>query len=148
MRVRKDFGNTDNSQIWRTHQEVAEVVTGEGEVEEEEPPEAEAKAVVEASLRFTTQDSWNPVPLYDALWVVYASPEPSLISLSAGGFGDRGGRGGARGRGAPRGRGRGAPRGGGGARGGAKTIVVCNPNPTCLLPAHMRFLFEKMLTSS
>ena len=64
-----------------------------------------------------------------ALRFVFASPESSLISQYAGGFGDRGGRGGARGRGAPRGRGRGAPRGGGGARGGAKTIVVCIPNP-------------------
>lgn len=101
----------------------------EGEVEEEEHPEAEAEAVVEASLHFTTQDSWNPVPLHNALRFVFASPESSLISQYAGGFGDRGGRGGARGRGAPRGRGRGAPRGGGGARGGAKTIVVCIPNP-------------------
>lgn len=55
-------------------------MTEEGEVEEEEHPEAEAEAVVEASLRLTTQDSWTPVPLHNGLRVVYASPEPSLIS--------------------------------------------------------------------
>lgn len=126
------FRYTDKSHKWRTHQEVAEAVTEEEEVEEEEHPEAEAEAVVEASLRFTTQESWNPVPLHNALRVVCASPELSLISQYAGGFGDRGGRGGARGRGAPRARGRGAPRGGGGARGGAKTIVVSIPTPYLL----------------
>lgn len=109
-----------------------EAVTEEEEVEEEEHPEAEAEAVVEASLRFRAQVLWNPAPLHNALRIVYASPEPSLISRYAGGFGDRGGRGGARGRGAPRGRGRGAPRGGGGARGGAKTIVVSIPTPYLL----------------
>lgn len=55
-------------------------MTEEGEVGEEEYPEAEAEAVVEASLRLTNQDSWNPVPLHNALRVVYASPEPSLTS--------------------------------------------------------------------
>lgn len=50
-------------------------MTEEGEVEEEEHPEAEAEAVVEASLHFTTQDSWNPVPLH----MLYGS---CLLALS------------------------------------------------------------------
>lgn len=109
-------------------------------MEEEEHLEAEVEAVVEACLRFSTQELWNQNSSHNDLRIQYARHELSLISHYAGGFGDRGGRGGARGRGAPRGRGRGGPRGGGGARGGAKTIVVSIPiSSTFILSAHARF---------
>ena len=114
-------------------------------MEEEEHPEVEAEAVLEASLRLAAKK----IPWQNDLRIMYASHSLSLIFRYAGGFGDRGGRGGARGRGAPRGRGRGAPRGGGGARGGAKTIVVSIPISSTFIPsAYLRFKLEAILTAA
>lgn len=144
---RKEIRCAHKIHKWRTHQEVAEAVTEEVEVVEEEHPEAEAEAVVEACLRLSTRENQNP--LHNDLRIVYARHELSLISYYAGGFGDRGVRGGARGRGAPRGRGRGGPRGGGGARGGAKTIVVSIPIcSTFILSAYQANCFVGTPSSS
>lgn len=57
---RKGIRCTHKIRKWRTHQEVAEAATEEVEVVEEEHPEAEAEAVVEACLRFSTRENQIP----------------------------------------------------------------------------------------